>query len=152
MTDYRILVAIDLQAGTEKLLDEVRRHAKAHNAVVDLIHVADPDPAFVGYIKAEREGMLVDSEREARAKALRAEHQKVESIGNDLRASGVRVDRALIVQGPIGDMVIQEAQKLGADLLVVGEHHHAALYRAWYGDIALNVARKAPCTVLIVPV
>lgn len=152
MTAYRILVAIDLEMGTQKLLNEAQRHAKAHNAVVDLIHVIDPDPAFVGYIKGEQDGMPIDSERDVHAKSLRADHQKVETIKNDLRASGVRVDRALMVQGPIVNTIIEQVRKLGADLLVLGEHHHAALYRAWYGDIALDAAGKAPCAVLIVPV
>ena len=50
-SDFRILVAIDLKAGTDRLLAEAQRYGLALNAVVDIIHVAPPDPDFVGYIK-----------------------------------------------------------------------------------------------------
>jgi hypothetical protein len=55
MSAYRILVAIDLKPGTERLLAEAQRYAKALDAIVDIIHVADPDPDFVGYIKSEQQ-------------------------------------------------------------------------------------------------
>ena len=50
--DYRILVAIDLKTGTERLLAEAQRYGQAFNATVDILHVAEPHPVFVGYIKA----------------------------------------------------------------------------------------------------
>ena len=39
----RILVAIDLKAGTERLLAEAQRYGQALNAIIDIIHVAEPD-------------------------------------------------------------------------------------------------------------
>src|SRR5271166_2106177 len=49
---FRIVVAVDLKAGTDRLLAEAQRYGRALNAVVDIIHVAAPDPDFVGYIKS----------------------------------------------------------------------------------------------------
>ena len=149
MADYRILLAIDLKDGTDRLLKEAERHAKAHNATVDILHVAPLDPAFIGYIKG---GEQIDSEREHHAKVLRAEHQQTEKIANELRASGVRVDRALMVQSGILDAILEHVQKIGTDLLILGSHHHGALFRAFYGDIAIEAAKKPPCALLIIPV
>ena len=70
--DYRILVAIDLKTGTECLLAEAQRYGQAFNATVDILHVAEPDPVFIGYIKASdsEEQDLIDSEREPHAEAF----------------------------------------------------------------------------------
>src|SRR5947209_2828400 len=101
--DFRIVVAIDLQAGTDRLLAETKRYGLALNAVVDIIHVASPDPDFVGYMKSGDPGEATQDNqiRESEAKALRAEHQQTQAFGAALRASGVRVDQALTLQGPI---------------------------------------------------
>jgi nucleotide-binding universal stress UspA family protein len=151
--DYRILVAIDLKAGTNRLLVEAQRYGHALNAIVDIIHVAPPDPDFVGYIKSHRpeEQNQIDSEREPHAKALRAEHHKTQAIAAMLRANGVRVDQTLTVQGPILETILAHVSKFDSDLLMLGSHHHGALYRLWYGDTAADAAKQAPCALLVVP-
>jgi nucleotide-binding universal stress UspA family protein len=147
MSNYRILVAIDLKTGTDRLLAEAQRYGRALDAIVDIIHVAAPDPYFVGYIKKDQ----VDSEREPNAKALRTEHQQTQAFGAMLRANGIRVGQALTVQGPILATILQEADKLSADLLMLGSHHHGALYHLWYGETAAYAAKQASCALLIVP-
>jgi nucleotide-binding universal stress UspA family protein len=153
--DYRILVAIDLKTGTNRLLAEAQRYAQALNAIVDIIHVAAPDPAFVGYIKSPAPDPEHQSQddmiRESQAKALRSEHQQTQAFAATLRVNGVRVNQALTVQGPTLAAVLEEARKLGADLLILGSHHHGALYRLWYGDTAIDAAKQAPCALLVVP-
>jgi nucleotide-binding universal stress UspA family protein len=151
--DYRILVAIDLKAGTDRLMAEAQRYGQALNAIVDIIHVAAPDPEFVGYIKSDNpeERSQEDMIRETNAKVLRAEHQQTQVLAATLRAKGVRVDQALTVQGPTLATVLDEARKLGADLLILGSHHHGALYRLWYGDTATDAAKHPPCALLVVP-
>jgi nucleotide-binding universal stress UspA family protein len=152
-SDFRIVVAIDLKAGTNRLMTEAQRYALALNAVVDIIHVAPPDPDFVGYIKSgdpsekTQDNLIRDSE----AKALRDEHQQTQDLAAALRGNGDRVERALTVQGPTLTTILDETQKLGADLLVLGSHHHSALHRLWFGDIALNATKQAPCSLLVIP-
>jgi nucleotide-binding universal stress UspA family protein len=120
MSAYRILVAIDLKPGTERLLAEAQRYAKALDAIVDIIHVADPDPDFVGYIKSEQQpetgGGYAASNydqtlRDDRAKEFRSEHQQTQAIAAQMRAAGIRVDQALTVQGPALETILEEASK-----------------------------------------
>lgn len=156
---YRILVAIDLKPGTDRLLAEAERYARTLDATVNIIHVADPDPDFVGYIKGVQETKTGARDvkdfdqtlRDDRAKELRLEHQRTHSFAEKMRATGIRVDRALTVQGPALETILEEARNLGVDLLILGFHHHSALYRLWHGDIAIDAAKKAPCAVLVVP-
>lgn len=150
---YRILVAIDLNPGTDRLLAEAQRYAQAFDATVDIIHVVPPDPDFIGYIKsAPEEQDQFDVERKYHAKKLRLEHRQTQAFSAKLRAAGVRVDQVLTVQGPTLATVLEEAHKLATNLLIVGSHHHGALYRLWYGDIATDAAKQARCALLVVPV
>jgi nucleotide-binding universal stress UspA family protein len=158
--DYRILVAIDLKPGTDRLLAEAQRYAQALDAIVDIVHVADPDPDFVGYIKDTDEAKTGargatnydQTLRDDRAKEFHLEHQQAHVFADKMRASGIRVEQALTVQGPPLETLLEEARKLRTDLLILGSHHHSALYRLWYGDIAVDAAKKAPCALLVVPV
>jgi nucleotide-binding universal stress UspA family protein len=61
------------------------------------------------------------------------------------------VDQALTVQGPTLETILEEARKIGADLLILGSHQHGTLNRLWYGDIAIDVAKQTPCALLVVP-
>ncbi len=151
--DYRILVAIDLKPGTNRLLDEARRFAVGLNAVVDILHVADPDPDFVGYLKHSVLDSISQEDiiRGSHAEALSSEHRQSQAFAATLRTNGVRVDQALTVPGPTLQTIFSHARKFGSDLLVLGSHHHSALYRLWYGDTAADAARQAPCAVLVVP-
>jgi nucleotide-binding universal stress UspA family protein len=152
--EYRILVAIDLKPGTDRVLAEARRYAEALQGIVDIIHVAEPDPAFIGYIKApsKEEQSTTDSGRILRARELREEHRKTQAFEASLRDTGIRVGQALTVQGPILATILEEAKKLKSDLLVLGSHQHGALYRLWYADIAREAVEHTPCALLVVPV
>lgn len=152
--DVSLMVAIDLKAGTDHLLAEAQRYGRAFDAIVDIIHVASPDPEFIGYIKSNdpKEQNQFDSEREPRAKALRNEHQHTQALAATLRANGVRVDQALTVQGATITMIIEEARRLNSNLIILGSHQHGALYRLWHEDTATEAARLAPCPLLVVPI
>jgi nucleotide-binding universal stress UspA family protein len=180
---FRILVAIDLKPGTDRLLAEAQRYAKALDAIVNIVHIADPvpdivrytkgaqevtdyedaedpDPDFVSYVNGEQETKTGahevtdynDTLRDDQAKEFRLEHQQVHALAEKMRASGIRVDQALTVQGPTLEKLLKEASKLDTDLLILGSHHHGALYRLWYGDVAIDATKQAPCALLVVPI
>jgi nucleotide-binding universal stress UspA family protein len=52
---FRILVATDLKPGTDRLLAEAQRYAKALDAIVNIVHIADPVPDIVRYTKGAQE-------------------------------------------------------------------------------------------------
>jgi nucleotide-binding universal stress UspA family protein len=151
--DFRILLAVDLKTGTSQLLAEAERYVRALNAVVDLIHVADPDPDFVGYLKIDPNVRPTQEDlvREDKAKEFRSDHEQLHTIAERLKARGVRIDRALMVQGPILETILEHVSKLRSDLLILGAHQHGVLYRLWYGDTAADAVKHSSCALLIVP-
>jgi nucleotide-binding universal stress UspA family protein len=150
---FRILVAIDLKPGTDRLLAEAQRYANALDAIVNIVHIADPVSDFVRYTKGAHEVKdYNDTLRDDQAKEFHLEHRQVDAIAEKMRASGIRVDQALTVQGPTLEKLLKEASKFDTDLLIFGSHHHGALYRLWYGDVAIDAIKQAPCALLVVPI
>jgi hypothetical protein len=44
------LLAVDLKPGTNLLLEEAQRFGHGLNAIVDIIHVAEPDPDSLSFL------------------------------------------------------------------------------------------------------
>ena len=53
--------------------------------------------------------------------------------------------------GPIAETIVEVAQELNADLLVLGTHDRRGLGRLLHGSVAEQVLREAPCAVFIFP-
>ena len=52
--------------------------------------------------------------------------------------------------GNPADVIVQEAEESGADLIVVGTRGLGATRRAFMGSVSTNVVHHAPCDVLVV--
>ncbi len=68
----KLLVAIDFSEITKRILEKVEQIAIKANAKVWLIHVAQPDPDFIGY------NVGPDSERKFMADKFRDQHIKIQ--------------------------------------------------------------------------
>lgn len=147
--DFRILVAVDLKTGTDQLLAEVQRYARALDALIDIIHVAEPDPDFVGYLKIDNQEAAI---RNDKSQALRSEHKQTHALAESLRDKGLRIDHSLTVQGPILETIFQHVSRFGSNLLMLGSHRHGLLHRFWFGENVVEAAKRPPCALLIVPV
>lgn len=139
-----ILVALDLSEASERVLAAAKRVAEATGAAVTVLHCAEPDPDFIGYEAGP------DVVRDQVAEEFRREHRAVQAHAELLRAAGIDAT-ALLLQGPTVDTTLAEANKLGAELIVVGSHGHGALYDVLVGSYSQGILRKSPVPVLVVP-
>ncbi len=140
-----IVVAIDFADVTEQLLLEAQKSAKASGASVLLIHVAEPDPSFVGF-KAGSEAV-----RDQIAQKFREEHRALQTHAEALRSVGVDTT-ALLVQGPTADCILAEAERLQADCIVMGTHGRSSMMEVLVGSVSHAVLRNTTRPVLLVPV
>ncbi len=139
-----ILVPIDLSPSSEGVFALACLFAKRLECRLWLIHVAAPDPDFVGY------GVGPQYVREQRAGELRKEHVDLQSMAKRAEAHGISVE-ALLMQGPTAETLLQESGRLKADLIVMGSHGHGALYSAVMGSTSHQVLQDSRVPILIVP-
>lgn len=137
-----ILVPVDFSDATLPVVDTAALYARAFGASLILLHVAEPDPDFVGF---EPGPMSV---RQAVARDFRKERARLE----ELKARcGLAEVLTLDVQGPSVAKILEEAQRHDAGLIVMGSHGHGAIYELLVGSVTHGVLKGAPCPVLVVP-
>ena len=140
----RILVALDLSDATESILAVARRAAKASNASIILLHVAPPDPAFVGY---EAGPEVV---RDQVAHEYRDQHRALHALADGLRGEGIETT-PLLIQGEFAKSILREAERLKADFITMGTHGHGAVFDLIVGSVGNAVIRDTTLPVLLVP-
>ncbi|HOP42728.1 MAG: universal stress protein [Flavobacteriales bacterium] len=139
-----ILAPVDLSELTPRVAAQAASLSRAFGAQLWLIHVAAPDPDFVGF----RTGPQYV--RDHRAEILKQEHRDLHDLRDLLRAEGVNAE-ALLVQGPTTETILQEAADLNADLIVMGSHGRSGLFKALVGSVCEQVLRESNVPVHIVP-
>ncbi|MGW8281832.1 MAG: universal stress protein [Gemmatimonadota bacterium] len=116
-----LLVALDFSGVSDDQIEIVGRLA-APNREIFLLHVAEPDPSFVGYEAGPEEV------RSQVAKEFHEEHRQLQAIADRLREKGHQVN-ALLVQGPTVQTILEQAEYLGAEVIVVGSHGRGKPFR-----------------------
>lgn len=140
-----ILVALDLSDASSRILAAARQCAGQFGAHLWLVHVAAPEPDFVGYEPGPK------NVRHDVASTFRAEHRELQQAARDLADEGVKAT-SLLVQGPTAETLLDEAEKLPADIIVIGSHGHGAVHHLLLGSVSEAVLRQAECPILVIPV
>ena len=140
-----ILVAVDLSPASAKVAEAAGRIAKLTGALVYILHVAEPEPDFVGYDAGP------EVVRTQVANELRREHRSVQALAEKLRNDGLDAT-ALLIRGPTVETTLKEADNLKAELIVVGTHGHGAVYDVLIGSYSAGIIRRSTLPVLVVPI
>jgi nucleotide-binding universal stress UspA family protein len=135
---------VDFSDTTDAVAEQGIVLARALGAEVRLLHVAEPDPDFVGY------GVGPDTVRDDVAQTLREEHRALELLAERFKGAGV-VALPLMVRGPTVSTILEQSERFGADLLVLGSHGRGALLSLVAGSVAQGVLHATRVPVLIVP-
>jgi nucleotide-binding universal stress UspA family protein len=139
----RILLAYDGSEAGQKALLDAREMSQLNQATVHLIAVMPPATALAG-----TEGYIYDARREE--EDLAAFKTVLEEGLSRLTGSGHQATGE-VVTGEAVDEIVRCAQRIGADLIVVG-HKHLGSWAArwWRGSVSKSLVEHAPCNVLIV--
>ena len=152
-----ILVALESSKADLALLEMARAYARAFSARLYLVHVAPPEPDFVGLPKAEMPPDPGDAEvgyaydRKIAAERAKAAHADLEARRAEMEAAGIPAT-ALLIEGVTADKILAEATRLDAGLIIVGSHQRGTLGRWLHGSTSREVLHTTPCPVLVVPV
>lgn len=141
----RVLVPVDFSGDSLNALAYARVLVKPFKAEVVLVHVIEPiyyaAPADM-YMASPNLATLIDEQQQVAAKQLKR-------LAADLKKKGHRV-RTVLKTGSPAQMIIDTAQRAGADLIVMATHGHTGLAHLFMGSVAEKVVRSATCGVLTV--
>jgi nucleotide-binding universal stress UspA family protein len=141
----RILVPVDGSHTSTLGLQEAIRIAIDQRARLRLVHVVDElvvAQNFEGYINT---GDLLDALRDAGKKALA--NALAMTRKHDLKAEASMFES---LGGRIAEVIVKEAKKWRADLIVMGTHGRRGVTRMVLGSDAEAILRTTPVPVLLV--
>lgn len=138
-----VLVPIDFSAATDPVIAESIALARAANARLVALHVVQP-PVFVDSDLGA--GLSAEYTRLAEAAADR----ELARLQRQQLAKGITIETRHRVGLP-GQAILDEAEKLGANYIVLGSHGHSAFYDLIVGGTTSRVLKRADCPVVVVP-
>ena len=140
----RILLAVDGSECSEFVVEEVAKRPWPADSALRIISVAET--------LSFEELTLPQRYREDLERATRQRAQTiVERATTRLRESDARflpISSTVVVDSP-KDAIVEEADRWGADLIVVGSHGYRGPERALLGSVSQAVATQARCSVEI---
>ena len=139
-----LLVCVDLSESTEIIVKQIESLARPLSAKVWLLHNAEPAPDIVEF--------KVDplAARESLAKKFHVEHRRIQGLAERLRKAGIETT-ALLVRGQTVETILQEAEDVEADMIVVGSHGKGAMFQLLVGSVSKGVLHKSRIPVLVIP-
>jgi len=139
-----ILVPVDGSPTSDRALQEALKLAKQQNAQLALIHVLEDvwyvdNESYLNYAELQKlqrissEKVLAQAEKSVRQAGMNATVKSLETRGERT-----------------ANMIIAEAKRCSADLIVIGTHGRSGFNHLLFGSVAEGVVRTAHVPVLLI--
>jgi nucleotide-binding universal stress UspA family protein len=141
----RILVPMDFSAHADRAVEYALTLARSFNAYIELLHVVE-DPFAGGGWGSEMYLSDIDGIRE---RAITEATTRLEMRRTGLLENAVPIT-ATVRMGRPAKTIVEHADAMHADLIVMGTRGRTGLAHMIAGSVAERVVRTAPCPVLTV--
>lgn len=145
----KILLAIDGSPCSDAAVDEVVRRKWDADSEIRIISVVGTPIAFATELTAAPAAYYEEFEKIERAKAREIIECAVAKL-QEVKASRDLHITTDVPRGSPKRAIVEEAERFGADLIVVGSHGYRSWERMLLGSVSQAVALHAECSVLIV--
>lgn len=136
----RVLLATDFSSHAEDAVRIVKALPLPSGSTVRVVYVLEPFPEVTAFAPA-----AITEISDAAEQQFRGELEKTAAT---LRAPGRDVETALVL-GRTADVIVEEAERSKADLIVMGSRGRRAIKSALLGSVSAEVVDHAPCPVLV---
>jgi nucleotide-binding universal stress UspA family protein len=137
-----IAVAVDFSDHSEAAVDTAIELAKRLGAEVHAIHSFDLRVPMISAYEVAIPEPYIEQSREAAA-------AKLGRVVEKIRDAGVKVGSQLVGHPP-ASAIVDAADRVGADLIVLGTRGNTGLKHLLLGSVAEQTLRSAHCAVMTV--
>lgn len=152
----KILYATGLGAGAPHVFRYALSLAQKHEAKIIAVNAMEPLSTFAQslvelHVSHERTEAIHKAAREqVRANLIeRIERLCNKELGDDPLGRS-RVSEIIVEEGQPAQLVLEQARKQGADIIVMGTHRHTVIGEALLGNTAHRVLHSSEIPVLLV--
>lgn len=145
----KILLATDGTVNSGAAIDSLNNFNLKTGDEIKVITVIDlaiplATDVYAGYLPATAE-IEADARRNAENELQKIGRQ----LGEKFAASGASVSTEVLLGSP-ASRIVETAEAMSADLIIVGSHGYNSLERLLLGSVSDSVVHHAPCSVLVV--
>jgi nucleotide-binding universal stress UspA family protein len=139
-----VLAPIDFSSISQRVVDEAIVIARAVGARLVLLHVVQGTKDLAGHPDDLEVAGKVAS------RAVTDATSRLSELQHRLHGEGVTAHVVHRVGQP-GEQIVEQAERLEADYIVMGSHGHGAFYDLLVGSTTTRVLKQATCAVAVVP-
>ncbi|MGH9392037.1 MAG: universal stress protein [Vicinamibacteria bacterium] len=134
-----IVVPVDLTDRNRPSVEMAAKLSTPTEGTIHLLHVIETIP-----------GLSIEEEPEFYGRLEKRATAHLEALSAPFRARGIRFE-ADVIYGPRAKSILEETERIGADLLVIQSHRIDGERRGeGLGTLSHQVGLFAPCPVLLV--
>lgn len=148
----KVLIAIDYNPSSQKVVEKGYELSKLTGAEVCLLHVMSDVahygmryPTFMGYESYDPGTFDMNMVNEMR----KISEDYLQSAANHLDDPNVKTHLA---EGDAGKVILEYADEWNADVIVMGTHSHSTIEKLLMGTIASTVLEKTKVPVYMIPI
>ncbi|MBI3652005.1 MAG: universal stress protein [Acidobacteria bacterium] len=144
----KILLAVDGSSYSDAAVAAIAKRPWPAHSEIKILSVIEPFMPYMTEIWATSNEFWEELEKAAQEQANQALQDAVEKL-TATTSKSLQLSTE-IVQGNPKNAILDEAEKWGADLIVLGSHGYTGFKRLLLGSVSQAVASHAHCSVEIV--
>lgn len=139
-----ILVGLDLSEPYARLLEQGEELALLMGAQLRLVHVAPPDPSFLGSASWPQEV------RDGFASELKDDHTHLVDLAREMSDRGVECD-SIMTRGSVVDVLLEQIEKAEPVMVILGSRREGGILGGLTGGVVRGMLKRSRSPVLVVP-
>jgi nucleotide-binding universal stress UspA family protein len=144
----KILLAVDGSEFSDAAVKSIAKRPWPANSEIKILTAIEPFTPYMTEVWATSNEFWEEMDKASKDQAHNAITNAVEQLQvGDNKNLKISTE---IVKGNPKNAILDEAERWGADLIVIGSHGYTGLKRMLLGSVSQAVASHAPCSVEIV--